>query len=212
MTVTGVRSGKSASERRSRGKRPRPVGSSSWQGLTFRTASRRFKGSYSIHTVVASAFIRVTQFFAAIAVCLLAGLVGSIFTAPAVPTWYTALAKPALTPPAWLFGPVWTVLFILMGIALYLVWSKGWDQKNVQVAMTIFAVQLVLNILWSYLFFGLQAPFFALIEIILLWVAILMTIGAFYRVSIPAAALLVPYLLWVTFAAYLTYGIYALNP
>jgi tryptophan-rich sensory protein len=161
---------------------------------------------------VASAFIRVTQFFAAIAVCLLAGLVGSIFTAPAVPTWYAALTKPTLNPPAWLFGPVWTVLFILMGIALYLVWSKGWGQKNVQVAMTIFAVQLVLNILWSYLFFGLQAPFFALIEIILLWVAILMTIGAFYRVSIPAAALLVPYLLWVTFAAYLTYGIYALNP
>lgn len=161
---------------------------------------------------MASVFVRVIQFFVAIAVCLLAGLIGSIFTTPAIPTWYAALAKPALTPPAWAFGPVWTVLFILMGIALYIVWSKGWGQKKVQVAMVIFAVQLVLNVLWSYLFFGLQAPFFALLEIGLLWVAILMTIGAFYRVSIPAAALLVPYLLWVSLAAYLNYGIYALNP
>jgi len=161
---------------------------------------------------VASIYIRVIQFFVAIAACLLAGLIGSIFTTPAIPTWYAALAKPALTPPAWVFAPVWTVLFILMGIALYIVWSKGWGQKKVQVAMVIFAVQLALNVLWSYLFFGLQAPFFALLEIGLLWVAILMTICAFYRVSIPAAALLVPYLLWVTFAAYLNYGIYALNP
>lgn len=159
-----------------------------------------------------SLYTRVTQFFVAIAVCLLAGLIGSVFTAPALSPWYAALAKPALTPPAWLFGPVWTVLFVLMGIALYIVWSKGWGQKNVQVAMTIFAVQLVLNVLWSYLFFGLQAPFFGLIEIVILWVAILMTIGTFRRVSIPAAVLLVPYFLWVTFAAYLTYGIYTLNP
>jgi len=113
---------------------------------------------------VASASVRVTQFFAAIVVCLLAGLIGSIFTAPAVPTWYATLTKPALTPPAWLFGPVWTVLFILMGIALYLVWRKGWEQKGVQVATAIFAVQLVLNVLWSYFFFGLQVPFLALIE------------------------------------------------
>ncbi|NLZ31086.1 MAG: tryptophan-rich sensory protein [Methanomicrobiales archaeon] len=161
---------------------------------------------------MASASVRVTQFLAAIVVCLLAGLIGSIFTAPAVPTWYATLTKPALTPPAWLFGPVWTVLFILMGIALYLVWRKGWEQKDVQVATAIFAVQLALNVLWSYFFFGLQVPFLALIEIVLLWVAVCITIGAFYRVSIPATALLLPYLLWVTFAAYLTYGIYTLNP
>ncbi len=161
---------------------------------------------------MASIYIRVTQFFAAIAVCLLAGLIGSVFTTPAIPTWYAALVKPALNPPAWVFGPVWTVLYILMGIALYLVWSKGWEQKNVQVATAIFAVQLALNVLWSYFFFGLQAPFFALIEIVLLWIAILMTIGAFHRVSVPAAVLLVPYFLWVSFAAYLNYGIYALNP
>nr|WP_284738471.1 TspO/MBR family protein [Methanoculleus sp. CWC-02] len=143
---------------------------------------------------------------------MLAALIGSIFTTPAIPTWYAALAKPELNPPAWVFGPVWTVLYILMGIALYLVWSRGWGQKNVRVAMAIFGIQLVLNVLWSYLFFGLQAPYFAFLEIVLLWIAILMTIAAFYRVSVSAAVLLVPYLLWVSFAAYLNYGIYVLNP
>ncbi|WP_292517064.1 TspO/MBR family protein [Methanoculleus sp.] len=161
---------------------------------------------------MASAYVQAARFLVAVGVCLLAALIGSLFTTPAVPTWYAALAKPDLNPPAWVFGPVWTVLYILMGIALYLVWSKGWGRKGVQVAMAIFAVQLVLNVLWSYLFFGLQAPFFALIEIVLLWVAILMTVVTFYRVSVPAAVLLVPYLLWVTFAAYLNYGIYVLNP
>lgn len=159
-----------------------------------------------------SVYVRVTQFFTAIAVCLLAGFIGSIFTTSAIPTWYAGLVKPALNPPAWVFGPVWTVLYILMGIALYLVWSRGWEHKNVQVATAIFAVQLVLNVLWSYLFFGMQAPYFALIEIVLLWIAIVMTVAAFYRVSVSAALLLVPYLLWVSFAAYLNYGIYALNP
>ncbi len=160
---------------------------------------------------VAPALIRITQFVTAIAVCLLAGLIGSIFTAPAVPTWYAALVKPDLTPPAWVLGLAWAALFVLMGIALYLVWSKGRDQRGMQVAVAIFAVQLILNVLWSYLFFGLQAPFLALAGSILLWVAIVMTIGAFYRVSIPAAALLVPYLLWATLAVYLTHGISMLN-
>ncbi len=161
---------------------------------------------------MASVYVRVTQLFTSITICLLAALIGSIFTTPAVPTWYAALAKPELNPPAWVFGPVWTVLYILMGIALYLVWSRGWGQKNVRVAMAIFGIQLVLNVLWSYLFFGLQAPYFAFLEIVLLWIAILMTIAAFYRVSVSAAVLLVPYLLWVSFAAYLNYGIYVLNP
>ncbi|HQD25545.1 MULTISPECIES: TspO/MBR family protein [Methanoculleus] len=161
---------------------------------------------------MAPAYIRFVQLLVAIGVCLIAALIGSLFTTPAVPTWYAGLAKPDLNPPAWVFGPVWTVLYILMGIALYLVWSKGWSKKGVKVAMAIFAVQLVLNVLWSYLFFGLQAPLFALIEIVLLWVAILMTVAAFYRVSVPAAVLLIPYLIWVTFATYLTYGVYILNP
>ncbi|MDK2915743.1 MAG: translocator protein [Euryarchaeota archaeon] len=159
-----------------------------------------------------STYVRIIQFVVAVGVSLVAGWIGSIFTMPAIPTWYAGLMKPELNPPSWVFGPVWTILYILMGIALYLVWSKGWGNKNVQVATAIFGVQLVLNVLWSYLFFGLQAPFLALIEVVLLWIAILMTIAAFNRVSVPAAILLVPYLLWVSFAAYLTYGIYILNP
>ena len=158
------------------------------------------------------AYVRVIQFVAAVGVCLVAAAVGSLFTTPAIPTWYATLIKPALNPPSWVFGPVWTVLYILMGIALYLVWIKGWNNKNVRVAMAIFSVQLILNVLWSYLFFELQSPFLALIEIVLLWIAILMTILAFYRVSVPAAVLLIPYILWVTFASYLNYGIYILNP
>ena len=129
------------------------------------------------------AYVRVIQFVAAVGVCLLAGAVGSLFTTPAIPTWYATLVKPALNPPSWVFGPVWTVLYILMGIALYLVWIKGWERKDVKVAMAIFGVQLILNVLWSYLFFGLQSPVLALIAIVLLWIAILMTILAFYRVS-----------------------------
>jgi len=172
----------------------------------------RFKEAGFIVTVVAPAYVRVIQFVAAVGVCLVAAAIGSLFTMPAIPTWYAGLIKPALSPPSWIFGPVWTVLYILMGIALYLVWIRGWDRKDVKVAMTIFGVQLILNVLWSYLFFGLQSPFLALIEIVLLWIAILMTILAFYRVSVPAAVLLVPYILWVTFASYLTYGIYMLNP
>jgi benzodiazapine receptor len=161
---------------------------------------------------VASIFVRIVKFFISIGIPLIAGLIGSAFTTPAIPTWYATLVKPPLTPPSWVFGPAWTVLYILSGIALYLVWSKGWEHKNVQVAIAIFGVQLALNVLWSYLFFGLQSPFLALAEIILLWIAVLMTIWTFYRVSTPAAILLIPYIIWVTFAGYLTYGINVLNP
>jgi len=162
---------------------------------------------------VTPAYVRIIQFIVAIGVSLAAGLIGSIFTMSAIPTWYAGLAKPELSPPSWVFGPAWTVLYILMGIALYIVWSKGWAKnKNVHIATAIFGVQLVLNVLWSFVFFGMQAPFFAFMVILLLWVAILMTIVAFDRVSVPAAILLVPYLLWVSFAAYLNYGIYILNP
>lgn len=173
---------------------------------------KRFKGRNGILFIVASLYTRVTQFCVAIGVCLLTGLIGSHFATPANSPWYITLAKPALTPPAWVFAPVWTAVFIMMGVALYLVWSKGWRRKKVKVAMATFAVQLVLLVLWSQLFFGLQAPYLAFIEIMLLWVATLMTIVTFQRVSIPATLLLVPYLLWVTFVAYLTHGIYVLNP
>lgn len=147
-----------------------------------------------------------------IALTLCAGLVGSVFTAPQIPGWYAGLAKSPLNPPAWVFGPVWTVLFILMGISLFLVWREGIERPDVRVALLVFGVQLVLNVLWSVLFFGLQSSFLAFLEIIVLWCAILATIVLSARVSTAAAWLLVPYLLWVSFAAYLTWAVWTLNP
>ncbi|NLB00544.1 MAG: tryptophan-rich sensory protein [Methanomicrobiales archaeon] len=161
---------------------------------------------------MASTGIRIIQFIAAIGVSLAAGWIGSIFTIPALSVWYAGLMKPALTPPSWVFAPVWTVLYILMGVALYLVWSKGWGNRHVQVATALFGMQLILNILWSFVFFGMHAPFFGFIVILLLWIAIFMTIVSFNRISVPAAVLLVPYFLWVSFAAFLNHGIYVLNP
>lgn len=146
-----------------------------------------------------------------IVVCELAGIIGSIFTAPSINGWYLGIVKPALNPPAWVFGPVWTTLFVLMGIAAFLVWKRGLERREVRVALYIFLVQLVLNTFWSIIFFGLQSPGGAFLEIIFLWLAILASIFAFAKVSKPAAWLLVPYILWVSFAAYLNYSIWMLN-
>ena len=147
----------------------------------------------------------------AIIVSELAGIIGSVFTTPSIAGWYAGIAKPALNPPAWVFGPVWTTLFALMGIAAFLVWKKGLDRKDIKIALGIFIGQLVLNTLWSIIFFGLHSPGGALIEIVFLWLAILATIVVFYKISRPAAWLLVPYILWVSFAMYLNYAIWALN-
>jgi len=146
-----------------------------------------------------------------ILVCQGAGVVGSIFTSPAITGWYATLQKPSFNPPNWIFAPVWTLLFLLMGIALYLVWSSGVGSKKKRTAILIFAVQLILNVLWSFLFFGLQSPFYAFIEIIILWLVILLTIISFYRISKPAAYLLLPYILWVSFASVLNFSILILN-
>lgn len=146
-----------------------------------------------------------------IIICQLAGLLGSIFSFSSVSDWYATIVRPELAPPNWIFGPVWTTLYILMGIALYLVWKRGLKQPQVKRAVTIFALQLALNALWSILFFGLQNPGLAFIEIILMWLAIIWTIRAFYPISRKAAYLLVPYLLWVSFATYLNGAIWFLN-
>jgi len=146
-----------------------------------------------------------------------AGIIGSVFTSPNIPTWYATLVKPALNPPSWVFGPVWTTLFVLMGIAAFLVFSACKkelpmsEKIKIRIAMGLFVFQLVLNTLWSILFFGMQNPAGAFVEIILLWLAIAATIIAFYRVSKPAAYLLLPYIAWVSFAAYLNYSIWMLN-
>ena len=128
-----------------------------------------------------------------IIVCQIAGVIGSIFTTPAIPEWYATLQKPFFTPPSWLFGPAWITLYTLMGISLYLVWNKR--DKRVKEAVSIFFVQLILNSVWSILFFGLRSPFLAFIEIIILWIAILFTILKFYRISKNAGLLLIPYII-----------------
>lgn len=159
----------------------------------------------------------------AIAVSEMAGIIGSVFTAPSIPSWYAGLAKPAFNPPAWVFGPVWTTLYALMGISAFLIWreyeasTRGEVEdlfrrkKQITVALILFGVQLILNTLWSVIFFGLHSPGGALIEIAFLWCAILATIVSFYPISRAAAWLLVPYILWVSFAAYLNYAIWALR-
>ncbi|MDP2669241.1 MAG: TspO/MBR family protein [bacterium] len=161
----------------------------------------------------------------AISVSEAAGVISVFFTAPAVQSnWYLELVKPALNPPAWVFGPVWTTLFALMGIAAFLIWREHdkltlseveglaiQRKKQIKIALSIFLGQLVLNTLWSIIFFGLHSPGGALIEIVFLWFAILATIIVFYKISKPAAWLLVPYILWVSFATYLNYAIWMLN-
>jgi translocator protein len=153
----------------------------------------------------------IVKLIVATVVCELAGIIGSVFTAPSIASWYAGITKPALNPPSWVFGPVWTTLFALMGISAFLIWKKGLDRRDVKIAIGIFIGQLVLNTLWSIIFFGLHSPVGALVEIVFLWLAILATIIVFARISKLAAWLLVPYILWVSFASYLNFMIWALN-
>ncbi len=155
----------------------------------------------------------VPKLILAILISELAGILGSAATMPSIPTWYATLEKPALNPPSWVFGPVWTTLYALMGIAAFLVWKhySGRRKSQVTTALKIFGVQLLLNVSWSVIFFGLQNPGLAMVNIIALWLAIAWTMVVFYSISRLAAYLLVPYLLWVSFAFYLNCAIWALN-
>ncbi|VVB53449.1 TspO/MBR family protein [uncultured archaeon] len=146
-----------------------------------------------------------------ITICLFAGFLGSFFTIPAIPTWYATLTKPSFAPPNWLFFPVWTTLFVMMGISLYLVWRRGLEGQQVKNALVIFAVQLILNVLWSAAFFGLRSPLSGLIEISILWISIAFTIMIFMKISRIAGLLLIPYIIWVSFAAILNFMIWRLN-
>jgi len=146
----------------------------------------------------------------AIIIAQLAGAIGGLFTITSTGSWYSNLIKPSFNPPNWLFGPVWILLYFLMGISLYLVLTSK-KSKNRKIGLYLFFTQLVLNSVWSILFFGLQNPLFAFIEIILLWAAILLTIIYFYKVKKTASYLLIPYLAWVTFAAILNLSIHILN-
>lgn len=148
---------------------------------------------------------------ASILICLTAGLIGSVYTIDSLPTWYKTLEKPSYSPLNWVFGPVWTILYVLMGVSAYLVWVKGLEKKEVRTALMFFALQLVLNALWSILFFGMRNPFYGLIEIVFLWAAIALTILKFYKISRTASYLLIPYVCWVSYAAFLNYGIWRMN-
>ncbi|MEX0724490.1 MAG: TspO/MBR family protein [Gracilimonas sp.] len=139
------------------------------------------------------------------------GLIASGVTLDAIPGWYAQLNKPPFNPPNWLFGPVWTILYTLMGISAAAIWQVGLDQKRIKTALYIFITQLALNAIWSFLFFGFKNPFFAFIEILCLLIAIMITIVHFKKIKAWAAWLLVPYLIWVTFAAVLNFSIYLLN-
>jgi len=143
-----------------------------------------------------------------IIICEFAGIIGSAFTMPAINSWYRDLNKPFFNPPNWVFGPVWTIIFVLMGVSLYLVWNIG--KKTVK-AKKIFALQWVLNIFWTVIFFKFHSLLFAFIEILFLCVAIFWTIIEFYKVSRAAAYLLLPYIVWVSFAAVLNLSILILN-
>lgn len=146
-----------------------------------------------------------------IGLCQLAGIVGGLFTYSSIPTWYESLVKPVFVPPSWLFSVIWPLLYLLMGIALYIIWEKGLQSPEIRIAAKVFVFQLFLNILWSVLFFGLRSPIMGFIEILVLWFVIVVNIVLFYRISRSAGMLLVPYILWVSFAVCLNYSIMVLN-
>ncbi len=154
----------------------------------------------------------VLRLFISLAACFSAGFIGSIFTGDSVRSWYTLLLKPSFTPPSWLFAPVWFLLYVLMGISAFLIWRKGVRDPQVKESLIIFIIQLFLNILWSYAFFGLKSSLYGLIAIVPLWTAILLTIINFYRISRTASFLLLPYIIWVSYATVLNFAIYILNP
>lgn len=155
---------------------------------------------------------KIVLFVFALGICLLAGYAGSQYTAPSIPTWYESLNKPDFTPPSWLFAPVWTALFVMMGFSFYLLLQNGIANKEVLFGLVFFIAQLAFNVGWSYVFFGLHSTFFGLMCIIALWCLILCTMIQTFRVTVIGGALLIPYLVWVSYAAVLNYFIMTMNP
>jgi benzodiazapine receptor len=147
---------------------------------------------------------------ACLILCQVAGGIGAVATYPSIPTWYAGLVKPSFNPPNWVFGPVWTTLYFMMGVALFLVWKRPKSRERDRV-VALFFVQLALNSLWSILFFGLHQPWLAFADILLLWGGILAFILSSFRLSTASAGLMVPYLLWVSFATMLNLAIAHLN-
>ncbi len=152
---------------------------------------------------------KIFKLFLSILVCELAGVIGSFATNQSVSTWYQNLKKTPISPPDWVFAPVWTIIFALMGVSLFLILEgKG---KNKKKALWFFSVQLFLNILWSFLFFGFQLPLIAFLEIIILWIFIFLTIKEFSKINKQTKWLFLPYIIWVSFAALLNFWIWFIN-
>lgn len=153
----------------------------------------------------------IVKLLISIVSCLAAGGIGSLFTYKAIPNWYPTLKKPPYTPPNSAFGPVWTTLYILMGLSIFLIWQGGLAEDNVLLAFIFFWVQLAINAVWSIIFFGMRSKGGGVIVIIFLWLLILATIITSFKVSVWAGALLIPYIVWVSIASYLNIGIWLLN-
>ena len=141
---------------------------------------------------------------------LIVGFLGSFFTSSSVNSWFLTLNKPSFNPPNWVFAPAWTILYILIGLSFYLVWEKNFGKEK-QKVIAVYALQLFLNFLWSLSFFGLRNPLLGLINIIVLWLVIIANLIVFFKVSKKASYLLIPYLLWVSFASVLNISIFILN-
>ncbi|WP_348812959.1 TspO/MBR family protein [Flavobacterium maritimum] len=155
---------------------------------------------------------KITRILTVVVTCLAIGYFSGIVTRSSITTWYPTLIKPSFNPPNWIFAPVWSMLYVMMGVAAGLVWSKiESDKEAVKKALVVFAIQLALNALWSYLFFGLHNPLLAGLEIIILWLMIYETYIQFAKINKIAGYLLIPYLLWVSFATVLNGSIWWLN-
>ena len=146
-----------------------------------------------------------------IVICQLAGVVGTIFRMDSIPTWYAALNKPLFAPPDWLFGPVWIMLYLMTGISLFIIWKEDLKNREVKTAFLIFILQLIISVIWSFVFFGIQSITGGLILIIILWLMVILAIIRFKSISRTAVILLIPYLLWVSYITLLNFSIYKLN-
>jgi translocator protein len=153
---------------------------------------------------------QIFKLIASLLLPLIIGAVAGIFTSKAIPVWYAALNRPSFSPPNWVFGPVWTTLYILMGFSLFLIWNQD-KSKERNLAILTFIIQLVLNFAWSFIFFYFNRIGLALVEIILLWVSIIVMLIQFYKIKPVAAYINIPYLLWVSFASILNASYYLLN-
>jgi tryptophan-rich sensory protein len=155
--------------------------------------------------------LKTIKLIISIFICQLAGFIGSFFTRVSVDTWYKNLTKPFFNPPNWVFSPVWITLYFLMGVSFFLIWTKDLYMSKKKKALSIFLIQLIFNTIWSMVFFGLKNIYLSVVVIIALWFLILFTILEFYKISKVSAFLLVPYILWVSFAGILNASILLLN-